>query len=126
VDTVTRETRPAGAEQVFTGSWLAIKLGVEPRELDRRRRAGELLAYRAERGTDHVYPAWQLDTAGRPLPGVAELVRTAREAGLSDEQLVEILRRRDGLTGQTRLADTFRAGRTGHVLAAVRAAAGVT
>jgi hypothetical protein len=110
-------------EVTYSGSWLAIKLGLEPRELDRLRRAGEYVAVRASGGreTDYLYPAWQLDAAGRPLPGVAELVRAARERGLDDEQLVALMLRREGLTGSSHLADAFRAGHRERVLAAVRA-----
>jgi hypothetical protein len=118
-----RLVRPVSAEVTYSGSWLAIKLGLEPRELDRLRRAGEYVAVRASGGreTDYLYPAWQLDAAGRPLPGVAELVRAARERGLDDEQLVSLMLRREGLTGSSRLADAFRAGHRERVLAAVRA-----
>jgi hypothetical protein len=124
VETVDpRLVRPVSVEAAFPGSWLAIKLGLEPRELDRRRRAGEYVAYRASGGreTEYLYPAWQLDAAGRPLPGVAELVRAARERGLDDGQLAELMLRREGLTGSSRLADAFRQGHTARVLAAVRA-----
>jgi hypothetical protein len=115
--------RPVSAKVTYPGSWLAIKLGLEPRELDRRRRAGEYVAVRASGGreTEYLYPAWQLDAAGRPLPGVSELVRAARERGLDDEQLVALMLRREGLTGSSRLADAFRAGHTDRVIAAVRA-----
>jgi hypothetical protein len=118
-----RLVRPVSPEVTYSGSWLAIKLGLEPRELDRLRRAGEYVAVRASGGreTDYLYPAWQLDAAGRPLPGVAELVRAARERGLDDEQLVALMLRREGLTGRSRLADAFRAGHRERVLAAVRA-----
>lgn len=118
-----RLVRPVSAEVTYSGSWLAIKLGLEPRELDRLRRAGEYVAVRASGGreTDYLYPAWQLDAAGRPLPGVAELVRAARERGLDDEQLVSLMLRREGLTGSSRLANAFRAGHRERVLAAVRA-----
>ena len=119
-----RLVRPVSAEVTYAGSWLAIKVGLEPRELDRLRRAGEYVAYRASGGreTEYLYPAWQLDAAGRPLPGVAELVHAARERGFDDEQLVLLMLRREGLTGSSRLADAFRAGRTERVLAAVRSA----
>lgn len=117
-----RLVRPVSVETTYAGSWLAIKLGVEPRELDRRRRAGEYVAVRAANGreTEYLYPAWQLDAAGRPLPGVAELVRAARARGLSDEELAEVMLRREGLTGSSRLADALREGHVERVIAVVR------
>ncbi len=118
----TPNLRPAPADQAYTGSWLSIKLGIGPRELDRRRRAGELLAQPVGRGTEYVYPAWQFDAAGRPLPEIAEIVRVARERGLSDAELVALLLRRDGLTGAGRLFDSLREGRSERVLAAIRGA----
>jgi len=123
VETVEpRHLRPVAVEDAYGGTWLAIKLGIEPRELDRQRRAGDYVAYRAADGreTEYLYPAWQLDASGRPLPGVAELVRAARARGLGDDELAALMLRREGLTGSTRLADAFRAGHTDRVLAAVR------
>jgi hypothetical protein len=106
----------------LTGAWLAMKLGIEPRVLDVRRRAGELLAVPAEDGADYLYPAWQFDNAGRPLPVVARVVAAGREAGLDDRALYELLLRRDGMTGEGRLLDSLRAGREDRVLEAIRAA----
>jgi len=125
VETVEpRRLRPVAVEDAYGGTWLAIKLGIEPRELDRLRRAGEYVAYRSSNGreTEYLYPAWQLDAAGRPLPGVAELVRAARARELGDEELVAIMLRREGLTGSSRLANAFRAGHVDRVIAAVRSA----
>jgi len=116
-----RELR-AAADQAYSGAWLAIKLGVEPRELDVRRRSGELLGVPVGRGVEYVYPAWQFDPAGRPLPAVARAIATARQAGLSETDLADLLQRRDGMTGRTRLLDALREGREEHVLAAIRQA----
>ena len=107
----------------YTGAWLAMKLGIEPRLLDVRRRAGELLGVQAVKGGDYVYPAWQFGPDGRARPEVARAIRAAREAGLRDDELYELLLRRDGLTGGGRLADALREGRADHVLAAIAAAA---
>ena len=109
--------------EMISGAWLATTLGIEPREIDMRRRAGELLGIQAGKGSDHLYPTWQFDAAGRPLAGIARVVGAARRAGLRDEELHELLLRRDGLTGPGRLADALRAGREDRVLEAIRAAA---
>jgi hypothetical protein len=99
-----------------------MKLGIEPLELDRRRRAGELVALPEPDGTGYLYPAWQFDHAGRPLPVLGRILAAAREAGLDGPQLDALLERREGLTGSTRLVDALREGRDEHVLAAIRAA----
>lgn len=106
----------------FTGAWLAMKLGVGPRALDLRRREGELLGVPAEDGTDYVYPAWQFDVTGRPLPSIAKMIRAARAAGLSDSELHDLLLRRDGMTGEGRILDAVKAGREDRALDAIRAA----
>ena len=107
----------------YSGAWLATKLGVDPREIDLRRRAGELLGVPADKGHDYLYPVWQFDAAGRPLPGIARLVRVARETGLADAELATLLERRDGMTGEGRLLDGVREGREDRAIEAIRAAA---
>jgi hypothetical protein len=106
----------------YTGAWLAMKLGVEPLEIDRRRRAGELLGVPGGPGEEYRYPFWQFDQAGRTLPVVERVLAAARQASLDATQLDELLGRREGLTGSTRLLDSLRAGREEHVLAAIRSA----
>lgn len=107
----------------YPGSWLATRLGIDPRELDILRRAGDLLAVPVENGRDFLYPAWQLDEDLQPLPAVGRVVRAAREAGLGDDALYRLLLRRDGMTGSGRLLDCLREGDEERALAAVRAAA---
>jgi hypothetical protein len=122
-ETTTRRRRERRRHDAYTGGWLAIKLGLEPRALDMQRRAGDLLAVPDANGTDFLYPVWQFDADGRPLPAVARTVRAAREAGLSDEQLAELLERRDGMTGGgRRLLDALREGREDRVLEVIRRA----
>ena len=111
------------ASSSYTGAWLAMKLGVEPRVIDMRRRAGELLGVQAEKGGDFIYPTWQFDDAGEPLPAVARVIRTAREAGLDDRQLYDLLQRRDGMTGSGRLLDSVREGREDRAVEAIRSLA---
>ncbi len=105
----------------YSGAWLAMKLGVEPLEIDRRRRAGELLGVPTGVGSEYRYPSWQFDHAGRTLPIVEPILATAKRAGLTATELDELLSRKEGLTGTTRLVDSLRAGREEHVLAAIRA-----
>ena len=98
-----------------------MKLGVEPRELDVRRRSGELLGVPTEGSSDHLYPAWQFDDDGRPLPDIARVVGAGRQAGLSDRELADLLQRRDGMTGSGRLLDSVREGRLERALDVIRA-----
>ena len=115
-----RPTSALTGEDAFTGAWLAVKLGIEPRELDARRRAGELLGVPREGGGDYVYPTWQLGPDGRPLAALGRVIQAARAAGLGDGDLYELLLRRDGLTGSGRLVDALREGREERVLDVIR------
>jgi hypothetical protein len=111
------------AEDTLSASWLAVRLGAEPLRLEAMRRAGELIAYRPAAAREYFYPLWQFDEEWRPLPIVPRLVREARERGLSDNRLYEILSARSGMSsGRARLADSLREGRDEHVLEAVRLA----
>jgi hypothetical protein len=107
----------------YPGSWLSTRLGIDPRELDIRRRAGDLIGVRGQNGRDYHYPAWQLDEDLQPFPVVGRIVRAARQAGLRDDELHDLLNRRDGMTGSGRLIDSLHAGREDRVLNAIRAAA---
>jgi hypothetical protein len=106
----------------LSASWLAVRLGLEPRKIEAMRRAGELIAYRPENAHEYYYPVWQFDDDWRPLPLVPRLVRAAREAGLSDNRLYALLNARSGMGGDRKLADALREGRTDHVLNAIRTA----
>jgi hypothetical protein len=110
------------AENALTTSWLASKLGTQSGRIDAMRRAGELFGERRPGTQEYLYPAWQFDEHGRPRPFVERLVRTAREAGLDDDELAEVLNRRAGLIGGRRLVDLIRAGAEEHVLDVVEAA----
>jgi hypothetical protein len=109
-------------EAALTTSWLASKLGTQSGRIDAMRRAGELYAVRRPGEQDYLYPAWQFDERGRPLPIVERLLRTAREAGLDQQELEELLNRRAGLIGGRRLVDLIRSGAEEHVLEVVAAA----
>jgi len=120
MDPTRRRVRPTPPGALLRGSWLAIKLGVEPRVLDARRRAGELLAVPEEHGDDHLYPMWQFAPDGAVLPAVTHVLAAARAAGLTAEELYALLRRRH-MTGGGRLLDALREGRVEPVLSAIRA-----
>jgi hypothetical protein len=106
----------------LSASWLAVRLGLEPRKIETMRRAGELIAYRPEGAHEYYYPVWQFDDDWRPQPIVPRLVMAAREAGLSDNRLYALLNARSGLGGDRKLADALREGRSDHVLNAIRTA----
>jgi hypothetical protein len=84
------------------------------------RRGGELLGVRRPGGHDYLYPAWQFAPDGKPLPVVADLVRSGRGAGMTDERLYEVLASRAGISGDERLVDALRQGREAYVLSVVR------
>ena len=111
------------AEDTLSASWLAVRLGAEPLRLEGMRRAGELIAYRPEGAREHYYPLWQFDEEWQVLPIVPRLIREARERGLGDNRLYEVLSARSGMSaGTERLADSLREGRDEHVIEAVRLA----
>ena len=110
------------ARDSLSASWLAERLAVEPRRLEAMRRDGELIAVRPEGSQEHYYPVWQFDEDWRPSPVVPRLVRAARDAGLADNRLYELLNARAGLGSGRRLTDVLREGGDEHVLAAVRSA----
>ena len=106
----------------FTTSWLAARLGVDPAQIDARRRAGELLSVPVEGGLDHVFPAWQFDTAGNQLPAVSRMLAAAKDAGLGPAELVSFLDRRAGVGGP-RMWELLRDGREDFVISSLRSAA---
>jgi hypothetical protein len=83
-------------------TWLAARMAVEPGS------------------TEWRYPAWQFES-GRPRPGVARVVAAARESGVDETRLYELLTTPLGLRdGGRRLADLLLEGRDDEVVAAVR------
>ena len=107
-------------ESALTTSWLAARLGMQSGRIDAMRRAGQLYAVRRPGEQDYLYPSWQFDEDGRPLPFVERLMRTAREAGLDEQELEAVLNRRAGLVGGRRLVDLIRSGAEAHVLDTVQ------
>lgn len=106
----------------LSASWLAERLALEPARLDAMRREGELIAVRPENSHEYFYHVWQFDEDWQPLPAVPRVVRAAREIGLPENRLYDVLNARAGLAGGRRLADAMRKGGDEHVLAAVRSA----
>ena len=107
----------------LTTPWLATRLGVQPAVVEGRRRAGELLGLRREGELDHWYPAWQweADVVGVARPVVPTMIQAARDQGISDERLGQVLLRKSGLTSGRRVLDDLLDGRDEAVLAAIRA-----
>jgi len=100
-------------------TWLAVRLAVEPAKLDVLRRSGELIAVREHGSAEWLYPAWQFE-AGKPRRGVARVLAAAREAGVDETRLYDLLTTRLGLTGRRRLVDLLHEGREDEVVEAVR------
>src|SRR5574340_324949 len=88
----------------LTGAWLAERLGADPLEIDAMRRAGELIGVRRPGESDWLYPPWQFADR-RPRPAIARIVRVARDSGVGETRLYEILTAPLGLRGSRRLAD---------------------
>jgi hypothetical protein len=97
---------------------LAARLGVTRETVNQRRRAGTLLALEgAKRGWR--YPDWQLGEDGRPLRGLAEIMRALGEPWTAYRFLVSP---HGALGGETGL-EALRRGRATEVVAAAQAMA---
>jgi hypothetical protein len=103
----------------LSASWLSARLGVDTARIDVLRRSGELIAVRPEGSSQWLYPAWQF-SGGRPRASVPRVVDAAREAGLDERRLYDVLTMRMGLGGERRLCDLLVAGEDDRVVAAVR------
>jgi hypothetical protein len=86
-------------EAALNASWLAARQGVDPLLIERRRRAGELLAIRDEARREWRYPAWQFDDRGDVRPAVATLLEVAREKRIPPARIGQLLERKVGLVG---------------------------
>ena len=71
-------------------TWLAARLAIDPVKIDVMRRSGELIAVREPGSIEWRYPAWQFD-GGKPRRGVARVVAAAREAGIDEARLYDVL-----------------------------------
>jgi hypothetical protein len=112
------------AEARFPGTlpatWLAERAAVDPAKIDALRRAGELIAVREPGSTEWRYPAWQFEN-GKPRTSIARIAVAARDRGLDDTQLYDLLTAPLGLRDDGRtLVDLLLEGREDEVVAAVR------
>jgi hypothetical protein len=104
-------------------SWLASRLRLDAAEIEKLRAGGELIAVRPNDQGEWLYPAWQFGPRGTIPQGVRDAVRAARAAGLGEDRLVALLRRRVGLMGGGRLLDLLFEGRSDAVIDAINASA---
>jgi hypothetical protein len=109
----------SSVEPALSASWLSTKSGIDTVKINAMRRAGELLAVRSAHSRDWLYPAWQFGPGGEVRPEVERILAAARERGLRPEQVSELLDRRSGMTGGSRLKDDVIAGNVDHVLRAL-------
>lgn len=110
--------------ECVAATWLGERLAVDPARIEAMRRDGELIAVRKPGTTEWLYPAWQLE-GWAPRTGVSRVVSAAREAGITDERLYDLLTAPLGLTrvgGERRLSDLLVEGRVDDVVATVRGA----
>jgi hypothetical protein len=110
-----------GYKDCLSESWLAERLAIDPVKIDVMRRAGELIAVRATGSTEWLYPAWQFK-GSVPRRIVLRLVNAARETGLGESRLYEVLTAPMGIRGDRRLVDLILEGRDEEVVEAVRSA----
>lgn len=105
------------------GPWLAARMGTDPVAIEAMRRAGELIAVRETGSTEWLYPAWQFD-GKRPRRDIVRISAEARDAGLDETRLYDLLMAPMGLAGSDRrtLVDLVLEGRTDEVVASIRAA----
>jgi hypothetical protein len=103
-------------------SWLASRLGADREEMDRLRRGGELFATRPDGAEEWLYSVWQFGPGGEVPASVRSAVKTAQAKGLSEARVLEVLRRRVGLTGGSRMLDLLFQGDGRRVVAEIQAA----
>ena len=107
--------------RALSTSWVGMRLGIDPVRVNAMRRAGELFAVRRPGSQEWRYPAWQFGPGWKPLPFVESVVKAAREAGLDERRLHELLNRRVGMVGESRrLLDLLLEGDEERVLAEIR------
>ena len=100
----------------LTGEEAASALGITRQGVDKRRRAGRLLAVTVGR-RGYLYPAWQFTSGGVP-PGLEEVLAALRDHD-SWMQLIFMVNPNTALGGKTPLAE-LRKGDVAGVLRAAR------
>jgi len=87
------------------------------------RRNGELIAVREPGSVEWRYPAWQFES-GKPRRGIARVVAAARDTGIDEARLYDVLTAPLGLreSRRQRLVDLLLEGREDEVVSAVKAA----
>lgn len=110
--------------EALPATWLAARWGIDPARIEAMRRGGELIAVRRPGSGEWFYPAWQFD-AGRPRRGVDRIVTAARDAGIDETRLYDLLSAPLGLGRgeRRRLSDLLLEDRIDEIVAAIRAAA---
>jgi len=106
-------------DESLSAPWLAARLGIDTGKLDLMRREGDLIGVRIPGDQTWFYPGWQFKN-GRPRLLVPSINREAREAGLDELRLYEVMTMRLGLGGERRLADLLVEGEDEAVLAGIR------
>src|SRR5512134_1494734 len=100
----------------IAATWLAARLGVDPAKIDLMRRDGELVAVREPGWAEWRYPAWQFE-GNEPRRGIARIVDAARDAGIDESRLYDVLTTPLGLreSGRRTLVDLLLEGRENEV-----------
>lgn len=101
-------------------SWLSTRFGIDAREIEKLRASGELYAVEGE--GEWLYSAWQFGPGGAIPEAVRNVVRVAKQRGIDEPRLAELLRRRVGLVGGQRLVDLLFAGNSARIVAELRTA----
>ena len=111
-----------GDDKALSASWLGSRLGIGPTRVEMLRRAGELYGMRARGSQEYRYPSWQFESDFTVRPIVQRMIAVARENGLSERRLEEVLDMRVGIGTGRRVVDLVREGNEPAVLRTVRAA----
>jgi hypothetical protein len=109
-------------DQSLSASWLGSRLGIGPTRVEIMRRGGELYGRRTPGAQEYRYPSWQFDSDFRVRPIVRRMIAAARENGLSEQRLDEVLDMRVGIGTGRSVVDLVRDGDEDGVLRAVRSA----
>lgn len=108
--------------KAISASWLGSRLGIGPTRVDIMRRGGELYGMRARGSQEYRYPSWQFENDLTVRPIVRRMLAVARESGLSETRLDEVLEMRVGMGTGKRVVDLAREGNEEALVRALRAA----